>query len=259
MRDDFRRLAHAGLTFNAPLSEERASCPRLGAADLARPPRARSRLRLGRAAPPDSRGAPGDDRHRRRHRQGGARPWRAGGDAPRPARAGRVRRGARRDVRRRRRHRRLRRLLARVRRHRRRARLAAAERDARRPRALRRRLLGGRAVGRRRSRRSASCPGSRSSTRPRPRQASGSSATRSPTWPSGTRSKRAGGRASRCRPTRRRWRSPRERRSEYEDGYREAIGFAWLVLAPRVRGAGAAHSTGSSGSLAATTFCPSRS
>ena len=25
MRDDFRRLAHAGLTFNAPLSEERAS------------------------------------------------------------------------------------------------------------------------------------------------------------------------------------------------------------------------------------------
>ena len=25
MRDDFRQLAHAGLTFNAPLSEERAS------------------------------------------------------------------------------------------------------------------------------------------------------------------------------------------------------------------------------------------
>ena len=25
MRDDFRRLAHAGLTFNAPVSEERAS------------------------------------------------------------------------------------------------------------------------------------------------------------------------------------------------------------------------------------------
>ena len=80
---------------------------------------------------------------------------------------------------------------------------------ARRPRALRRRLLGGRAVGRRRSRRSASCPASRSSTRPRPQPASGSSATRSPTWPSGTRSKRAGGRASRRRPTRRRWRSRR--------------------------------------------------
>ena len=59
---------------------------------------------------------------------------------------------------------------------------------------------------------------------------------------------RAGGRASRCRPTRRRWRSRRERRREYEEGYREAIGFAWLVLAPRVRGS-AAHSTGSTRQL----------
>ena len=48
-----------------------------------------------------------------------------------------------------------------------------------------------------------------------------------------------------------------ERRREYEEGYRDAIGFAWLVLAPRVRGW--AHSTGSTGNLAATTFRPSRS
>ena len=232
MRDDFRRLAHAGLTFNAPLSEERASAlvsalpisPGHHVLDLG--------CGWGELLLRILAAHPGDDRHRRRHRQGGARPGRAGGDAPRPARAGRVRRGARRDLRRRRRHRRLRRLLARVRRHRRRARLAAAERRSRRPGALRRRLLGGRAVGRgaRDDRRAARA--ARSSRQPQRRQASGSSATRSPTAPSGTRSNRPGGRVSRRRPTRRPWRSRRSGAASTRTATARRSASAWLVLAP---------------------------
>ena len=207
MRDDFRRLAHAGLTFNAPLSEERANA--LVAALPISPGHhvldlgcgwGELLLRILAAHP-------GDDGHRRRHRQGGARPWRPGGGATRPARAGRVRRGARRDVRRRRRHRRLRRLshafggtgdaLDWLR----------QSVDARRPGALRRRLLGGRAVGRgaRDDRRAAPARGA-----PRGRGGGGlpDRARRGlRPAPSGTRSSRAGGRASRRRPTRRRWRS----------------------------------------------------
>ncbi len=233
MRDDFRRLAHAGLTFNAPLSEERASA--LVSALPISPGHHVLDLGCGwgelllriLAAHPATTGTG------RRHRQGGARPGRAGGDAPRPARAGRVRRGARRDVRRRRRHRRLRRLLACVRRHRRRARLAAAERRLRAAGCSSATASGRPSRRPRRSRRSASCP--------RPRRAPGShSGGRLPDRARrGVRPRRVGrvriGLAvgSRdARPTPRRWRSPRERRREYEDGYREAIGFSWLVLAP---------------------------
>ena len=60
-----------------------------------------------------------------------------------------------------------------------------------------------------------------------------------------------------------------QRRREYEDGYRGAIGFGWLVLAPGERLQPLAgspgfrprqrHSTGSTGSFAATTLRPSRS
>ena len=130
--------------------------------------------------------------------------------------------------------------------------------DARRPRALRRRLLGGRAVGRgaRDDRRAAR--GSRSSTRPRPRRASGSSATRSPTsaewdafeagWRSGlevSTDPEAVAFAARA-PARVRGRLPRGDRLRLA---RARAAVRGVGLTPRAR----------RGSLAATTFCPSRS
>ena len=51
-----------------------------------------------------------------------------------------------------------------------------------------------------------------------------------------------------------------QRRREYEDGYRAAIGFAWLILTPRqCGGARTLQTSGSTGSFAATTLRPSRS
>ena len=84
------------------------------------------------------------------------------------------------------------------------------------------------------SRRSVSCPGSTTSAPPRRSRASGSSATRPRPSPSGTRSRRAGARGSRASPDPEAVAFAAQRRREYEDGYRDAIGFSWLVLAPVV-------------------------
>ncbi len=86
---------------------------------------------------------------------------------------------------------------------------------------------------RRRSRRSGSSRDSRTFTPLPPTQASGSSATRCRPRASGTPSRRAGGRAWRASPLPGAAAFAEQRRREYEDGYRAAIGFAWLILAPR--------------------------
>ena len=113
-----------------------------------------------------------------------------------------------------------------------RARVAPAERHARRPRALRRRLLGRRSDRRRRSRRSASCP--RLDELHAAAEAAGFRIERAETstpeeWDAFEAGWRAGLEAS-ADPEAVAFAA--ERRREYEDGYRDAIGFAWLVLAP---------------------------
>ena len=102
---------------------------------------------------------------------------------------------------------------------------------ARRPRALRRRLLGGRAVGR-------GARDDRRAAAPRRAPAAAAAAGLPDRARRGLRPGRVGRVRSGLAAGLEASTDPEavafaaERRREYEDGYREAIGFAWLVLAP---------------------------